>query len=222
MQTVPTRDLTWRCWPALAALSALAACSSYPRASFPGAQSTTPATGAPSPAPTSALEHAAANLDAAARRAIPADQPALQLQAARAWLQAGRPADATRDLRAITGNLTAAQLTERRVLEADIELANGQSQHGWQLISAIPEPTGTPLAPQYLASRMRIALAAGRPVDGVRAEMAGERLTANANDRRALRAELLSLLRDARSRGVKLEPELFTLEPFARRVVGLR
>jgi outer membrane PBP1 activator LpoA protein len=161
----------------------------------------------PSPAPNSTLERNATNLDAAARRASVADAPALQLQAARAWLQAGRPADATRDLRAITANLTPAQLTERRILEADIELANGQAQSAWQQISAIPDPAGTPIAPQYYASRMRIAMAAGRPVDSVRAEMAGERLAANANDRRALRTELLSLLRDARSRGVKLEPE---------------
>ena len=207
MQIRPVGDFPWRCWPALAALGALAACTSYPRASFPVSQPGTSATSAPSPAPSSALARTAAGLDAAARRASAAEQPALQLQAARAWLQAGSPADATRDLRAITGNLSSMQLTERRVLEADIELANGQSQRAWQQMSGIPEPTGTPLEPQYLASRMRIALAAGRPVDGVRAEMAAERLAANANDRRALRFELLSLLRDARSRGVKLEPE---------------
>ena len=55
---------------------------------------------------------------------------------------------------------------------------------------------------------MRIALAAGRPVEGVRAEMAAERARRQCRrDRRALREELLALLRDARSRGVKLEPE---------------
>ena len=192
---------------ALAALAALAGCSNFPPASFPGAKPTEAATGAPSPAPISARERTAAGLDEAARRANAADQPALQLQAARAWLEAERPADATRTVHAITGKLTAVQLTERHVLEADIDLANGQAQHAWQKMSAIAEPTGTPAAPQYFASRMRIALAAGRPVDGVRAEMAAEHLAANASDLRALREELLALLRDARTRGVKLEPE---------------
>ncbi len=205
MQTRPLKDSARHFGLALAALAALSACSSFPPASFPNAKPSTTAPGAP--APSNAPERTAAQLDAAAAHASPADQPGLQLQAARAWLLAGRPADAARDLRAITGKLTAVQLTERRVLEADIDLANGQSQRAWQKMSAIPEPTGTPIAPQYFASRMRIALAAGRPVDGVRAEMAAERLAANAADRRALREELLALLRDARSRGVKLEPE---------------
>ncbi len=81
------------------------------------------------------------------------------------------------------------------MLEADIELANGRAQQAWQKMSAIPEPTGTPVAPQYLESRMRIALAAARPVDGVRAEMSAERLASADADRSALREELLSLLR---------------------------
>ncbi|MDE2251310.1 MAG: penicillin-binding protein activator, partial [Gammaproteobacteria bacterium] len=137
----------------------------------------------------------------------PAARPALQLQAARAWLRAGRSADAARTLAGITGTLTPVQQIERRVIEADIEFANGRAQQAWQKMSAIAEPTGTPAAPQYLESRMRIALAAARPVDGVRAEMAAERLVTADADRSALRGELLSLLRAAREQGVKLEPE---------------
>ena len=185
----------------LAALAELAGCASFPPATFPDAAS------AAAPAPANAREKSAAALDEAVRRAAPDAQPALQLQAARAWLQAGRSADATRVLRGIKGPLTPLQVSERRVLEADIELANGQAQHAWQLMSTIPEPTGTPAAPQYLESRMRIALAAGRPVDGVRGEMAAERLAAGNGERTRLRSELLSLLREARARGVKLEPE---------------
>jgi hypothetical protein len=184
------------------ALAALAGCSSFPPATFPDA-----APAATAPAPVTAREKSGAALEEAARRAAPADQPALQLQAARAWLQAGHTADATRLLRSIKGPLTPAQTTERRVLEADIELANGQAQHAWQLMSAIPAPTDTPAAPQYYQSRMTIALAAGRPVDGVRAQMAAEKLAGNSVERTQLRTELLSLLRQARARGVKLEPE---------------
>ncbi len=113
----------------------------------------------------------------------------------------------SRALRAITANLNSTQLSTRRTIEADIDLANGESQRAWQKISAIPDPSGTPAALQYFESRMRIALAAGRPIEGVRSEMTAEPLTANAAARRALREELLSLLRDARTRGVKLEPE---------------
>jgi len=185
------------------ALAALAGCSSFPPASFPDATSAR----APTAAPATAREKSGAALEEAARRAAPADQPALQLQAARAWLQAGRTADATRLLRSIKSPLTPVQTTERRVLEADIELANGQAQHAWQLMSAISAPTGTPAAPQYYQSRMTIALAAGRPVDGVRAQMAAEKLAGNSVERTQLRTELLSLLRQARARGVKLEPE---------------
>jgi uncharacterized protein len=185
-----------------AVFTSLVGCSSFPPASFPDAGRT-----APAPAPANAREKAAAGLDDAARRAAPADQPALQLQAARAWLAAGRSAEAARALRGIKGALTPVQVTERKVIEADIELANGQPQRAWQLISAVATPTGTPAAPQYYESRMRIALAAGRPVEGVRAEMAAERLAAGGGERTRLRSELLAQLREARAHGVKLEPE---------------
>lgn len=188
---------------ALAALAALAACANFPPATFPAAAP------ASTPASASAAERgkAATALEHAARQAVPAEQPGLQLQAARAWLQAGRAGEAARTLGAITGALTPAQLIERRVLEADIELARGQPQLAWQKMSAIPEPAGTASAPQYFSSRMRIAIAAARPVDGVRAEISAERLAADSAERDQLRAELLSILRQARERGVKLEPE---------------
>jgi outer membrane PBP1 activator LpoA protein len=201
-----TRHKDFRFRAALAAavaLTALAGCASFPPATFPAA----PAAGAPAPAAAAAHGRNASALESAARRAEPTARAALQLQAARAWLQAGRGADAARALAGISGTLTPVQLIERRVIEADIELANGRAQQAWQKMSAIAEPTGTPAAPQYLESRMRIALAAARPVDGVRAEIAAERLAATDADRSALRSALLSLLRAAREQGVKLEPE---------------
>jgi outer membrane PBP1 activator LpoA protein len=203
-----TRHDNFRSWAALAvatALTALAGCGSFPPATFPAA--TTTGAGAPAPAEATAHGRNAAALESAARRAEPAARPALQLQAARAWLQAGRSADAARALAGISAALTPVQVIERRVIEADVELANGRAQQAWQKMSAIAEPTGTPAAPQYLESRMRIALAAARPVDGVRAEIAAERLANADAARSALRSELLSLLRAAREQGVKLEPE---------------
>lgn len=219
MQTRSLSPTTWHypaawcpsAWPALAAaltLTALSGCASFPPASFPA---NTPApTTASTPgaaAPPGQRANSAAALENAARRATAAEQPTLQLRAARAWLQAGRTAEAVRVLSGITAPLTPAQDIERHVLEADLEMASGQPQRAWQKISAIPEPAGTSVAPQYFDSRMRIALAAGRPVDGVRAEISAERLAPGSAERSQLRRELLSQLRQARERGVKLEPE---------------
>jgi hypothetical protein len=200
-----TRHVSFRRWAGLAAaaaLGALAACASFPPATFP-ARTTT---GAPAPAEAATHSRNASALESEARRAEPAARPALQLQAARAWLTAGRGPEAARALAGITGTLTPVQVIERRVIEADIELANGHAQQAWQKMSPIAEPAGTAAAPQYFASRMRIALAAARPVDGVRAEMGAEHLAGTDAERSGLRVELLSLLRTAREQGVKLEP----------------
>ena len=188
----------------------LSGCASFPPASFPG-ENPAPNNGNPT-ANSQTRSHgdqakAASALENAARKAALPEQPGLQLQAARTWLQAGRTGEAERVIASLSGPLTGSQIIERRVLDADIALASGQPQQAWQKMSAIPEPAGTPTAPQYFDSRMRIALAAARPVEGVKAEMSAERLAANATVRGQLRAELLSLLRQARERGVKLEPE---------------
>ncbi len=203
-----TRYGCFRSWATIAAASALAAatgCASFPPATFPAPA--TAGTPAQAPAEAAARGRQASALENAARKAEPAARPALQLQAARAWLQAGRGGEAAHAMNAITAVLTPVQLIERHVLEADIELANGRAQQAWQKMGGIPEPAGTPIAPQYFESRMRIALAAARPVDGVRAEMGAERATTAESERSALRVELLSLLRAAREQGVKLEPE---------------
>ena len=203
-----TRQVSFRCWAGLAlvaALGALSACASFPPATFPAR--TTAGAPASASAEVATQSRSASALESAARRADPAARPALQLQAARAWLLAGRGAEAARALAGIPATLTPVQVIERRVIEADIELANGHAQQAWQKMSPIAEPAGTAAAPQYFESRMRIALAAARPVDGVRAEMGAEHLAASDAERSGLRVELLSLLRAAREQGVKLEAE---------------
>src|SRR5258708_5501163 len=134
---------------ALLCLSALAACTSFPRASFPPA-----GPGAASAEAANERRAAALALENAARKAPPAEQAPLQLQAARAWLQAGRGGEAQRVLAGLSANLTPVQSIERRVLEADIDMASGQAQQAWREMSVIPAPTGTALAPQYFDSRM--------------------------------------------------------------------
>ena len=191
----------------MAALLALAGCESFPPASFPGSANAPGRSTGGGAANASAAASDAAALEARARRSAGTDQAAMQLQAARSWLQAGRGGEATRVLGSIIAPLTPVQRAEKQLLDADITLAAGQSQLAWQKVSAIAEPTGTPLAPQYLDSRMRIALAASRPLEGVRSEMAAEHLTRTPAERTQLRRELLAQLRMARERGVKLEPE---------------
>jgi outer membrane PBP1 activator LpoA protein len=119
-------------------------------------------------------------------------------------LHANRGTDASRVLGTITGTLSTDQATQRRILDAEVALALGQAQPAWQKITAIPEPTGT-AAGLYFEARMRIALAAARPVDAVRAEISAEHLLSDSGERTQLRTTLLALLRQARERGVKLE-----------------
>jgi outer membrane PBP1 activator LpoA protein len=200
MQSSPPAFSVARLIGAVLCRSALAACASFPPATFPAAAPGAATSGA-------ASERRAVALENTARKSAPSEQAQLQLQAARAWLQAGRAGEAKRVLADLGTKLTPVQSIEQRVLDADIELASGQAQQAWRKMSAIPEPTGTALAPQYFDSRMRIALAAARPVEGVRAEMDAERLAGDGAGRSQLRSELLALLRAARENGVKLEPE---------------
>jgi outer membrane PBP1 activator LpoA protein len=150
---------------------------------------------------------AATLYESAAATAAASEQGGLQLAAAREWLAAGRAADAARVLGAIGGALSADQALDRRLLDAEVPLVAGRPQDAWQQISATPEPTTAPAAQRYLDLRMRVAFAAARPADGVRAEMSAERFATTANERTALRTALLTQLKQARSRGVKLEPQ---------------
>ena len=138
------------------------------------------------------------------------EQNALLLQAASSHLRARRPDDAQRVLASIQPPLTADQSFERQMLTVELALARGQGQEAWRQISAIPQPTGGPGVVRYLTLRQKAAFATGRVADGVRAEMARERLLANPEDRRAARADLLADLRTAQESGVRVEPRAVT------------
>jgi hypothetical protein len=154
----------------------------------------------------------ATQYETVAASGTPADRVDLLLSATREWLAAGRPADATRVLAGIGPPLSATQSLERALLDAEASLAANRAQEAWQKIGAIAESSVTAgaapgAALRYYTLKLQIALAAARPVDGVRAEMAGEAVTANALERTQLRSRLLLALRAARDRGVKLEPQ---------------
>jgi outer membrane PBP1 activator LpoA protein len=138
------------------------------------------------------------------------EQNALLLQAALEHLRARKPDDAERVLNAIKPPLTPEQNFERQMLGAELALARNQGQEAWRQISAVPQPAGGVGFVRYLALRQRAAFATGRAADGVRAEMARERVLANPADRTAARSELLADLRTAQEGGVRVEPRAVT------------
>jgi outer membrane PBP1 activator LpoA protein len=129
------------------------------------------------------------------------------LLAAREWLAANRPADATRVLTQFATNLTPAQSFERAMLGIEVQLASGQGADAWRALVAQGEPRAPRDAARYLGLQRRAAFATSRPLEGVRAGIALERLANNDADRLAARRELLAQLRQAVDRGVKLEPQ---------------
>jgi uncharacterized protein len=134
------------------------------------------------------------------------EQNALLLQAALDHLRARKPDDAQRVLASINPPLTPDQTFERQMLNVELALARNQGQEAWRQISAVPQPAGGPGVVRYLALRQRAAFATGRSADGVRAEIAREKLLLNPADRTAARSELLSDLRSAQESGVRVEP----------------
>jgi outer membrane PBP1 activator LpoA protein len=132
----------------------------------------------------------------------------LQLSAAHEWLAANRPGEADRILATLGGPLTPAQTLERSLLDAESSLQQDRAAQAWQKINAITDISATGAGSRYYPLKMRIALAAGRPVDAIRAEISAEHFTVNATELTTLRTQLLSGLRAARDRGVKLDPQL--------------
>ena len=128
------------------------------------------------------------------------------LAAAREWLAAGRAADARRVLASLSGTPTAAQATERQLLELELQLEAGDAQRAWQQLDRLGLPRDAAAQLQYHALRHKLAFATGRPADGVRAELAREKLLADPEARMQARRELFAQLRDASARGIKLEP----------------
>ena len=183
---------------AVLASALLASCMGLPPTAVEQPQTSAPAANAARPSTASGYE-------LAAKQRTGAEQARLQLLAAQEWLNANRVAEAQRVLASINIALTPEQLIERRLIEAEITLALGQPQQAWNQVATIGEPTGTPTAPLYFAVRERIALGAGRPVDAIRAETAGEHLTTDPAERTRQRQGLLAGLRQLKDRGVRLD-----------------
>jgi hypothetical protein len=202
---------------ALAGLGLLLLAGCGPPARFP-AEPTPPSQVPATPGFVAGVDHArsAAQYEAQAVTQAPLAQADSLLASTREWLAAGRAADAARVLARLNAlTLTAPQSSEKALLGAETSLAEQHPQEAWQRISALPEPTAAPGSQRFYLLKMRIALAVGRPVDAVLAEIAAERLIASAPERTAMRSQLLAALRDARDHGLKLEPQA-TQDPIVR------
>ncbi len=152
-------------------------------------------------------EHVQAALayESQATNAAPVMRAGLALSAAREWLAAQRPADASRVLATLASSpLAASERYQRSLLGAEVSYQLHHALLAWRQISALPAngAGGAPL--DYDSLRMRIALAAGRPIDGISAEMNAELYAGGDAQRVQLRSALLAGLLDARARGVDL------------------
>jgi len=137
--------------------------------------------------------------------AAPTDSIEFRLRAARAWLAAGRPADADRVLASIGAGATQQQALEQQMLRIESVVAQGRGDEAWREISAMQPPAAPAAAARYYATRQQVAVATGHLVDGIRAEQSRERLV-GPGDAQVARTELLAQLRSAAERGVSMAP----------------
>ncbi len=133
------------------------------------------------------------------------DRVEFLLRATRSWLSAGRPADADRVLAALPPGLTQQHEIEQALLRIQSSVAQGRGDEAWRTVSSMLPPTAPGAAARYYETRQQVAIATNHLVDGIRAELARERLIPP-GDATIARAELLAQLRAAADRGVALTP----------------
>ena len=137
---------------------------------------------------------AAALYERLATETTGSDSVEFRLRAARAWLAAGRAADADRVLAAIGPGTTQQQALEQRLLSIQSAVLQGRGDQAWREVSAMQVPTAPAAAASYYETRQQVAIATGHLVDGIRAELARERLIAP-GDAHLARSEMLAQLR---------------------------
>jgi len=75
-----------------------------------------------------------------------------------------------------------------------------------RVFANVPQPAGPPAIASYLEVKRRLASSGGRMLDAVRAEIDQERWLATAPQRHATRLAMLTELRAASERGIKVDP----------------
>ena len=148
---------------------------------------------------------AAAVYERLAAETTGSDSAEFTLRAARAFLAAGRAADADRVLALLPAGLTQQQTLEQKLLRIHSAQLQGRADEAWREISAMPAPTSQAAAARYYETRQQVAIATGHLIDGIRAEFSRERVI-GPGDARTARSELLAQLRAAAERGVSLTP----------------
>jgi outer membrane PBP1 activator LpoA protein len=133
------------------------------------------------------------------------DSAEFRLRAARAWLAAGRPLDADRELALMSPSLTQQQSLEQGLLRIQSAVAQGRGDEAWRQVSSMQTPTAQPAAARYYETRQQVAIATGHLLDGIRSELSRERLL-GPGDASTARHELLAQLRAAAESGVSLAP----------------
>jgi outer membrane PBP1 activator LpoA protein len=132
------------------------------------------------------------------------------LIATRAWLDANRADDALRALDLASPQLPAAQDFDRELLRAEVGTARGQYQAAWQQLSRLPEPALAADANRLFHLRQQVALRAGETSAAVQAGIARERVAPDESGRNRARRDLLSDLRAAIDRGLRVDPAAST------------
>jgi outer membrane PBP1 activator LpoA protein len=133
------------------------------------------------------------------------DSAEFRLRAARAWLAAGRPIDADRELGLLPPGLTQLQALEQSLMRIQSAVAQGRGDEAWRQVSSMPAPSAPPGAARYYETRQQVAIATGHLLDGIRSEQSRERMV-GPGDAQVARQELLGQLRAAAERGVSLAP----------------
>ena len=133
------------------------------------------------------------------------DSAEFRLRAVRAWLAAGRPVDADRELALLPPGLTQQQALEQSLLRIQSALIQGRGDDAWRQVSSMQAPSAQPGAARYYETRQQVAIATGHLLDGIRSEQSRERVI-GPGDAQVARQELLAQLRAAAERGVSLAP----------------
>ncbi len=192
-------------WLLVAALAVIVGCTALPPPTAPVAEENSEQRAGELARHGEHAQAAALYESIASNRAAPT-RADYQLRAVSEWLAADRPAQAKQLLARMEAPLTSVQSYDRSLLEAETALVANRAQEAWQKINNLAASAASGAALRYYSLKMRIAFAAGRPVDGIRAELEAERTLSNPADRTALHGQLLAGLLEARARGVALNP----------------
>ena len=149
---------------------------------------------------------AAAFYERLAAETTGSDSVEFRLRAARAWLAAGRAADADRVLARDRSRAHAAAGARAEHAAHPVRggCRAGATRRGAKS-AACRRRRAPAAAARYYETRQQVAIATGHLVDGIRAELARERLI-GPGDAHVARSELLGQLRAAAERGVSLAP----------------